>query len=585
MAVALLIVGTMAGVLTAIIASQGGETRNAEARIAGWQAVQIARAARLHVRDAIENPDSAFPSLASNRETVANAIQTGVFPDITVQDLIDDRLLPPNFARGIDTNADTINDVFFNALGQEIEIIIANYPIGGDPALDTTVPTAFVYFKSPSGAGIATKRRQAKLTQDIVQGVRAENAPVAAPLFEITPTLDLNLSGACNTPNPSNSGGDAVVIWDSGCLDTGEFTALTGETFEPGSFVLPVWRTVNFDTRALMRFPQPEQTDLHTMQTDLEMAQLEDCDADDDGVLDQNLISIRTDSGTNNTNLCSAIDDDRTAATDQDRRLAILDVNNLQSANLIIDPQTNPGLEMFNTTPVVDTGDDLIIGGNLTAMGDAKIFDGNSTVRGQLNVDRNIIVSGTGSASARAGSLTASGLNSDNATVNNAVSITGNISISGATNNIGTLRAGGELITQTAESTSNNPTIDVTNNANILQASAGTPLNLTSDVTVKGNNEIPGTPALNNWSTVAARIQVNNDALNINNLSVDASADINATATSTMTEVTNSTSSAECFGDCPRRTIAAQCNQLIANGVTVGGVPLTFSACMAAASP
>lgn len=538
LAITLLIVGVIAATLASIIASEGGRTQDAEARIAGWQAVEIGRAARIFMRNEIANATPAPGQ--SNREAIAILANTP--SDIPINDLIAQNLLPENFA-----NRDGGGN-FFNALGQRIRVIRANYPIGGNPTDETTIPTAYVYFISRGATAV-----EAELTQSIVQGARAENAPVSAPLFSgIT-----NISGACSTTNPNNNGSAAAVIWDSNCLDTDEFTDLTGEAFAAGSFVLPVWRTVNFDTRAVLRFPQPEQTDLQTMQTDLIMANMTDCSVG-------NTIEIPIDAGDPNSGICEALSDD--VGTGTDNRRAIFNVNNLESANLIINPQTGDDV----TTVAGDTPDnpnDLFIGGQLTVIGDTKVFEGDTTISNNLTADRNIVVSGTSgpAASANVTTIQARNLNTGTLNVTNNVSVDANISISGTASDIGSLETGGDLIVQNASgSTTNRPTISTNGDASFLQPN-GNELNVAGNIDIRADNNISGTI----MSAATARISINNNAQFNVDLQVANGFDVGGLASANRTEVNNNTTNnAECFGDCPLRTEAIQCQNAADAGFT-----------------
>ena len=545
----MLIITAMAAILTGIVYSQSGEKRRHEAEIAGWEAVQIGRAARIHVRNLMENitpADLAISGAATARQHLAMTADTQ--PDITIDSLIAANLLPDNFAR-----RDGAGN-YFNALGQPIRIIMRNYPLGGDPALETTVPTAFVYFEDNFASS-------PELNQTIVQSVRAESVPVSAPLY----SGGANLSGTCSSANPLNTGAGMAVMWDSGCLDTAEFTALTGDIYNGGSFVLPVWRTVNFDPRALLRFPQPEQTALQTMTVDLSMAEgTEGCAT---GII------IPDETGGTPSTLCHANDDDVTLS--QDNRRSIFNVPTLQSSNLIIDTQSGDDV----TSGVYIDGDasdgtaDLIISGNLDAIGDAKVFNGVTTVNNELSTDKNIYVSGGGTgfaASSEIGTLSTGQSATNNLVVFNAADIGAEVSVQDNVNNVNTLNATADLISENfITANRGGVSVNVTDNANILQPGAAASL-ISSTMTVTAGSSIGGS----SYSVATARFNVLDGADISGPIGIANNADFNGPVTTGRIDVHNGGSTAECYGDCPLRTESAQCAQAAADGY------VTYDDCM-----
>ena len=564
LAVMLLIITALGATFTGIVYTLGGQTHRNEAEIAGWEAIQIGRAARIHVRNQIEavtDADLLISGASSPREHVAMIYYTdGSFtpPMISVQNLIDQNLLPTNFAR-LDSGR------YYNALGQEIRIITANFPIGGDPADIETVPTSYVYF-------IDNDISTPELVQIIVQGARSENVPVSSPLY----SGGVNISGTCTSTNPINTGSETTVIWDSGCLDETEFTVLTGDAYEPGSFVLPAWRTVNFDARAMMRFPQPEQTALNTMRTDLVMANMKVCTSP------SSTIFLPDDTGGSYSTICGGKDDEPNPDPTLrfDSRRSILNVNELRSANLIVDPQSTN--DVARNGAISADVSDFTVNGDLTVTGDAKVFDGVTTVN-QLNANRNIIVSSGGigpAASTQIGNrIDASGAVMDSLSVENLADINAEISVHGTLRRVRNLVVENDLIAENLVTDFNasggasvTNEINVANNTNILHSDPANPLVINGGgINVTGvDNFIDGS----SYNTVTS----NFTARNINttsgmNVFAD-SADFNGNTNSDLIAVTNPAGSAICYGDCPMRTERDQCLQAELDGYT------TYNDCM-----
>lgn len=358
--IALVFVAFFGSVLTSFVYSRSGESLRNEAEITGWQVAKIARAARVFVRDQLSaNPNLKFDLAASGPQL------------IDVDDLTNASLLPHDFAR-------EDGGSFFTALDQEIRVIMANYPVGADPAALSTVPTAYVYL-------VASDRAGQSLIQDIVQAARRQDVAIAAPLFD---EFNNNLSGTCDGL------GDSVVIWDTGCLADVEFATLTGEDFVPGSLMVPAWRSVNFDSRILMRFPQPEGTGASTMLTELEMGDpLADCETNEDS-----RITVPSDDA-GETELCGAISDNIAEADGQlaDRRRDMLNIGNLEGGTYVAYRQsgndvTHDSITGFRTNAAADEVNALDLDGDLTATGDMKVFEGNTDVAGTVTVDRNVLV-------------------------------------------------------------------------------------------------------------------------------------------------------------------------------------------------
>ncbi len=543
--IALLVVGVVTGVLTVFIQSQSGEVKRNEARIAGWEGAEIARAARIYAR----NEMIIRPNLVVDLDPVA-----GTGPElITVNDLINDGLLPPNFAR-IDGGGNVIN-----ALGQPIRIFMANYPVSGDSALETTVPTAYVIFDdiptvSPSEV------------QDIVQSIRARDVAVSAPVFNGA----ANLTGACN------GGGNTTALWDSGCLDTADYLTLTGGAFVPGTFVIPVWRSESFDTRAVMRFPQPEQAGLQTMLTDLTMATMNDCIADPT----QFITTTNDDGSTSPTTLCSAVSDD--SATNTDNRRSILNVANIENSNgLIINPQAsldvnvaNDGTVTIDDPTAIDFNEnsDFIVATNFDGTGDARIF-GTTTIGGDLGADKTITVldnSGGTAGSASVGTLEGFNSISNGLTARNTVTFDNDISVLTDINAVNLLDAT-EVSAQSIQ-TNTPATINVNNFA--LVPDPTSPVTSVNNLVVTSTSNIAGTSE----SLIVERITAEN--VDIGG-TLDLSSNILDVESGNMTVVGNVSSTridvgdgnpstsigAKCDNDCPKRSVVTLCNTQQAAGL------------------
>lgn len=557
LAVALLIVGLISGILATIIQTQTSGKREQEARIAGWQAVQIARAARLHVRDMITFADPAqIAALGAStaREYVAILANEAdaTAREIDIADLIAENLLPANFAR---TDAD---DNYVNTLGQRIHVLMGNYPLQGDPADENTIPTAYVYFAEDAVNPVSS----GELTQVVVQGARAEGVPVSAPLYN----NGVNLSGICDTLNPINDAHPVTVLWDSGCLDDLEFLSLTGEPYRIGSFVLPAWRSVNFDTRAVMRYPQPEQTTLQTMQTDLVMAAMEsDCvtnsilipsdnDADNNGILEDM-----------DTYVCGAQSDDVTTSTDN--RRSILNVSDLLSTSLIIAPQSGDDVATGGAD-AADNAHDLFIGGNLTVNGDTKVYDGSTTIDQNLSVSKNITVSSDGAfpATSNIGDINARNATFSSLSADGINTINGELKVRNALTNVGNLTVDKQTIVEILESATDiTPQIAIVGNTTILQQTSGEAPLRTSNLEVHAFGAVNGTP----YNVLVARIQANSASMiSLQPIEVSNGVTVTGDVETSRIDVTNPQGSATCYGDCPLRTESEQCRRAAESGYT-----------------
>jgi len=557
--VALVIIGFIAGLLTTFYSQQSGEILRKEAEIAGWEGAEIARAARIHSRNQIRD----IPDLVTQLSLPASGFGGGGPRIIDPDDLILNGLLPQGFARNNGTN-------FINALGQIVRVYLANYPIDGNPTNPNTVPTAYVIFND-------SNQTNARLMQDVVASIRLQNVSVSTPVFN----GGINVTGACN------GGEQTVAMWDSGCLDENDYDLLIdgvddGDNFVQGSFIIPAWRSVSFDTRAMMRFPQPEQSDTTTMLTHLKMGDSLDCDPDNDGVFDVNLVEIPGELGTLASNICDSMDDDDSMGVTGDFRRSIENTSNISdSFGLVIHPQAGNNVNVDNNGITTVTGipaNALIVNGALSGVGDALIYQGNTNIAGTLIADKNIrVVSDNPTpavpASARINVLNANNTTSDNLTVANRTNFNNDIGISNSLESVSTLTSSGEYTADVI--TLNNTGTNIGSSASAVY---GQRVRVLGNATISGDIEssnihIQGSsnvsPSLPGFSFATAKLTTSD--INVNsNISVGGRVNMAATTNTGRIDVTNGDNSAECLGDCPRRAITEECNSIRDN---LGGFP------------
>jgi len=557
--VALVIIGFVAGILTTFYSQQSGEILRKEAEIAGWEGAEIARATRIFSRNQIRD----IPDLVTQLSIPADGFGGGGPRLIDPDDIILAGLLPQGFARNDGTN-------FINALGQTVRVYLANYPIDGNPTNPATVPTAYVIFND-------NNQTNARLMQDVVSSIRLQDVAVSTPIFN----GGVNITGACD------GGEQTVALWDSGCLDENDYDLLIdgvddGDNFVQGSFIIPAWRSASFDSRAVMRFPQPEQPDTTTMLTHLKMGDSLDCDIDGDGVFDDNLLEVPGELGTFASNICNSMDDDSTMGAAGDFRRSIENTANItDSFGLVIHPQTGNNVNVNNNGIASITGNAahaLRIQGTLTGTGDALVYQGNTDVGGTLIVDKNIRVTSDNPtpavpASARINILNANNTVSDNLRVANRPNFANDVGIRNSMENVSTLTSSGEY-------TSDIITLNATGTNTASNASAvyGDRVRVRGDATISGtiessNIHIQGTSdvsgSLSGFSFATAKLTTDDVTIN-NNVSVSGRVNMFATTNTDRIDVTNNGNSAVCLGDCPRRAITEECNS-IRDGL--GGFP------------
>ncbi len=267
--VVLFFVGLVASLITIATINQRGAAQRDKAEAAGWYLAQVAKAARIYVRDR-----SLLPADPYHKSKLAAA---GIV--VRVNDLRASGLLPPNFPAN-------------SGLGQIVRIYAANYPVNGNPNNENTIANAYVFFQETTETA-----QKPELMQYLLEGAKKYGLLVNAPIFSAAG----NISDDCN-------GAPAVALWDTGCLNLAEFTKITARpTFVAGSVMVPAWRSEVHDSRAVMRFPQPENPASATMLTALEMAETV---RDVDGNCNQ-FVQIKdyTTGRQKKTNLCNTKED------------------------------------------------------------------------------------------------------------------------------------------------------------------------------------------------------------------------------------------------------------------------------------
>lgn len=248
----LLFVGLIASVFSGFLYYQSSAAIDRDARAAGWHLVEVSKAARLFARNrSIPGNEAALTSngaiiccTAANVQGQAGSIE------ITVGDLIAANHLPAGFPAR-------------NPLGQDLRIFISSYPPSTTPMTSSLPIASYVMTTSPAAgraAAIVGERTAVSLTE----GARDAGMSVSAPLF---------LSGVNNSDTCGGSGQPSVMIWDTGCLTQADVNIITGAAggiaVAAGQVIVPTWRAVDHDLRALMRYPQPENPTANTMLTDM----------------------------------------------------------------------------------------------------------------------------------------------------------------------------------------------------------------------------------------------------------------------------------------------------------------------------
>lgn len=368
-AILALLVTVGAAVMTFMVYNEDSN-KVIKARASGWHMATVAKAARLYVRNNSLDP-SVFPGVDNNgdglQDTALNrAALAGPAPRaIAIADLIDAGLLPENFP-------------VTNALGQTVRVFAANYPVRGPLTDPATVATAYVYLEDNQLSSPA-------LMQYAVQEAGKHGLAVMAPVF----------SGTANLSDCDGDGTPEVGLWDSDCMNEADFRTLTGAAnFAPGSLIVPAWKAMTHDPRAVMRYPQPENTGGGVMMTNLEMG----TPVTDLGGNCLRPVEVWQEDDTGgyvprDTGLCEVEQDNAALGNwrDADRRYDLENVNNVQIRRLVAtnqgasevrvqftgggaiartDGDNNPALK---TMAVANASEVLSIAGELNSQHDLRV--------------------------------------------------------------------------------------------------------------------------------------------------------------------------------------------------------------------
>lgn len=354
--VMLILVGVIAAILTVMMSAQSRVERDRKARAAGWYLAQVSKAARIFVRDQSLNPGD--PYHVTNLAVAAG----GAPQEIAVADLVAAGYLPAGFGG---TNPNT------TPLGQMVSILAGAHPHDGDPATDYVVSVAYVYAQ-PNGN---IRGRQA---QFMAVEARKNDVVVMAPVYG----GGVNLTAPCRPSGPA-----PVAIWDTGCLEENDFENninASGTAFAEGGLLIPTWRAAQHDTRAIMRFAQPENPGFSTMVTDVHMgtpnSALDDCS--------DNRQTYNDASGTAVDSLvCNYMADNPGggAPEDRDLRFDILNTGNLDQINeIIIADQGTDITYDYETNPAAPAETAYFAG--FETNGRALDIDGNANVGGNMHM-------------------------------------------------------------------------------------------------------------------------------------------------------------------------------------------------------
>lgn len=478
--VVLLLVGVLGPFFTYLLILAQQDPRKAEASATAEELAIIARGARLSVRDDFAADPANFRTISAVPTALAfNTLQNrGYIP----------RLL---------NRFDAGNPV--TPLTQPITIVRVNWvrdQLGAPVPTADDIPTAFVVI-GPSPK-IDTLTGHVLASRAIEQALQKANIQVRAPIFDIA--TNTNISPDCR------GGGPAVALWDTGCLTNAEYTTLrtsvpTLPAFAAGTLIIPVWKTANLDSRAVMRFPQPENAGYATMLTDLTMARSPQLTNPLNPDTCANTVGfnrlVDTPQGPvpqNNavTDLC-AVDNDNGA----DNRFNIRDAGTLTADRIIAEPQTGPEAGVVEA-PTFGSANDTVL--NIT---------------GRTTLNQDIVVLGrtpSGVAAMPAG--VTSGSNEDAR-----IFVSGDVA---ADNN---MIANTESATQGAIADvgglSNRQLVAKNITANTLNTSAGTAMNVANSVTTTNMTNTAGNGlAAENINIATVPLNVNNQADVTNNLTV-----------------------------------------------------------------
>lgn len=307
-----------------IVLSQSRTTQNQIARSGstGWQVAEIAKAARLYIRNNAFGggslgddgvADTVFD--ATTLWDATNAISQPV--EIYLEDLVSAGYLPDSFIQaGNRTQNVGAGSVALTVYDQQIRVFAANVPLDLDPndPDNHVVPSVYVVLEG-------SPQVSPSVTRSISSSISNYGINFAAPLFDNTGT---NISDDCN-------GAPAVAIWDAGCINQTDYDASFGAVignFTQGDLVIPAWRVERIDTQIVSRFPQPGNANYATMLTDLHLGSCEGTQLqliqDSAGATDGSLERV-------DSEICDSLPD----TTDTDNRVDLLGVASMDVQRLI----------------------------------------------------------------------------------------------------------------------------------------------------------------------------------------------------------------------------------------------------------
>lgn len=310
------------------------------ARTSGWHLLQIAKAARLYVRNnSVADPSGAAVAVGDlNGDGIDDA--TYAYP-ITFGDGVS-TILPQEISVATLVNAGLLPQGFksTNALKQTVKIVVANYPLLGDPLDPGTVTSAYVFL-------LDNDQSNPRLMQYVADVAKENGFPVSAPTFNASGTPIDDCEGDGQTD---------VILWDSGCISLAQMNSLAaaagGILPSPfpaaGSLGVPAWRSMPHDTRAVMRYRQAENPEAASMATNINFGH-EMTDATGNCVRQVDSLLPNGTGGytSSGTGLCDTEPDNAAAVTqrEQDRRVDIDGLSSFEVSRLVLSDQTmdNPG--------------------------------------------------------------------------------------------------------------------------------------------------------------------------------------------------------------------------------------------------
>lgn len=314
-----------AGLLVILSQNQSRQSTSLRADSTGWIVAELAKAARLYVRN------NAFDggSLGDDGvgDTAFSAASLFALPsqvqEINFTALQAAGYLPSTIGSALN-RTDPTGLYLQTVYGQNIRVFAANSPLNVDPSdpANFVVPTVYIVLE-------ASNQVTPSILRTISNSINRNGITFAPPLFG---DAGANISDDCD-------GSPAVAIWDSGCLNEADYDTTFGTvvgSFSQGDLLIPAWRVVELNGQIMSRFPQPGNANYATMLTDLMFG---DCVVDGGGTV-QELAIIEPDSSNAealnlnaNTEICRTVRDNDTSRADA--RVDILNASSVQVNQLI----------------------------------------------------------------------------------------------------------------------------------------------------------------------------------------------------------------------------------------------------------